>query len=235
MSTYDQKPPVEPIGRILYTEEYGDYNAWPRIEAKYDTVCQCKGFSSDCPFSVYKSKDEKDKKPFKVTFYWRNSKHKYKTIGRFDGNHKEIDSNTYHMTEILEEHATKTAAQTAMRRFAKEAIERVGKPATSEGEWCHGEIGHHGDKFQVKVGDLLYYDSCPGILWRVIGERRASDDWLLKITPAFDFLVNDGTVKDRELGARESHNLRHLNLVDLGVVYTKLGNLLKDEAKRRSE
>lgn len=244
--TYNAQPPVKPIGKILYHQWLRGY--WDRDNPKwkgkeppepsYDKVCECKGFSDDRPFSVFQHKDPKDRHPFKVVFHWYNERPKYFKVKRAGEDRNEVDSDTRHMMDVLEEHQTKSAAQKAMRRYAAEAFAKVNNAPKGEGDGCHNvwldpetTIEH-----PLKVGDLVEYTSCPGIVWRIEGERRANDSWYLQVEPVFSFLVNNGTNKRKELFPRDVYNyVRPIDLVKLGAAYMQLGNVLKDEAKRRSE
>lgn len=241
MAKKNAKPPVKPIGRILYSEYIRDHwfhekpgNAGKsQPEASYDRVCDCKGFSDDRPFSVFFHKVEKDKKPFKVVFHWTNSNYKSFTFKYMGSPRSEMDGDTYHMMDVLEEHATKTAAQKAMRKYAEAAFAKV-DAATPEraGDLCNCT---HGEKGKLRIGDLIQYTSCPGIIWKIIGERRTNRDWSLKVEPIFSFLVDNGTNKVKEIAQRDVYNYVHpLDIVELGTAYTKLGLAIQDEAKRRS-
>lgn len=247
---YNAKPPVKPIGRILYSERYR--KVWdPKMYEHggyrcvgYQKVCECKGFSDDRPFAVYKyerelASNEKppkkaDPKPFKVTFHWTNENFKRKKVQRQGEWRDEIDSDTYHMTDILEEHATLSAAQKAMRRFATEAFAKVNEgKAAKEGDKCHNVCWNGNSEVPLHLGDLVEYVSCPGIVWRIVSERRTTHDWSLKVEPVFSFLVSDGTDKVKEISQRDVYNyVKPIDLVKMGAVYVQLGNVLKDEAKR---
>jgi len=228
-------PPVEPIGHILYGEQYGDRTSYPEMPAKFDRMCDCMGFSDDRPFSVFKSNTH-DLYPYKVVFHWTNPNHKTRKVRRMGEDREEIDYNTYHMMDIIEQHATLSAAQKSMRKFAKEAFAKVNDAPTKDGDACHCVwTDDEGDEHKLFVGDLIEYTSCPGIVWRILGERRASDRWHLQVEPVLSFLVKTGTDKRKELESRDVYNyVRPLDLVELGVAYTKLGLLMQEEAKRRS-
>lgn len=165
------KFPVKPVGRILYSELHGgEWWDCPKAEPKYAGVCECKGFSlKDRPFSVVRQRSSKDneafdvpKLPFCVVFSWRNDKgFKNRTV-RIQGRDEErMDGDTYYMMEVLERHATLSAAQKAMRRYATEAFEKVNDPP-SYGEVCHNTC--EGEKeVKIRVGDAVVYTNCPGI------------------------------------------------------------------------
>lgn len=252
MRKYNAKPPVKPIGRILYSERYQRHwdpkmydNGGYRF-AGFQKVCECKGFSDDRPFAVYRyerelASNEKppkkvDPKPFKVVFCWTNEHHKTVKVFQRQGEWRnETDYDTYAMMDIIEEHETKAAAQKAMRRFATEAFAKVNDAPKGEGSLCHNTYFDHKEEqeYPLNVGDLIVYTSCPGIVWRVEGERRANDSWFLKVNPVFSFMVSNGTEKRKELAARDVYNyVRHADLLDMGTAYMNLGNLLRDEAKR---
>lgn len=199
------------------------------------------GYSlSDRPFSVVKSlKDVKN--PFCVCFDWHNNKgFKSRTV-RINGKDEErMDSDTYYMSEILERHATLSAAQKSMRKFATEAFAKV-NVAPSYGEVCHNSVnggtGESKDTIKLRVGDVVQYTHIPGVVWQVKGEKRKDDAWYTVIVPVFSFLVHNGTDnKERELRTHDVyHYIHHVNIVELGTLYTKLGLFLQDEARRRSE
>jgi len=120
------KAPVKPIGRILYSEIY----TWSPYglggESKYDRVCECKGYSDDRPFSVFLHKDPEDKSPWKVCYHWRNEDgYKQKTVNIFGRPEQRTDEDTYHMTDILQAHASKTAAQKVMRELGTKSVRRI--------------------------------------------------------------------------------------------------------------
>jgi hypothetical protein len=139
------------------------------------------------------------------------------------------------MFEVLERHASLSAAQKAMRRYATEAMAKHAEVRKNE-EVCHNTC--EGDKeLKLRVGDVVIYTNCPGVIWQVKGERRKDDHWYTRIAPVFSFLVHNGTDnKERELRANDVYNcIHHVDIVELGTLYTKLGLFLQDEARRRSE
>lgn len=144
-----------------------------------------------------------------------------------------MDEDTYYMTEILERHATQPAAEKAMRKFASEAFAKVNNPA-SYGEACHIKLR---GEVTINVGDLVTYVSCPGIIWKVKGEVRKNDQWNIQLEPACSFFVDNSTDnKIRTLSAYDAvRALKRVDLLEMGTIYTKLGLLMQDEARRRSE
>lgn len=239
----DAKPPVKPIGRILYSQILRDY--WfhkkpgnrdkVQPEPTYDSVCECKGFTDDRPFSVYFHKDPKDPKPFKVVFHWTNSKFKSFTFDYNGSPRTEMDGDTYHMTDILEAHATKSAAQKAMRKYATIAFDKVNNPATSNGDVCHAvATNEKGKEIKLRIGELIEYSSCPGIVWRIVGERRTKHDWSLQVEPVFSLLVRNGTNKPKEIAERDVYNYVHpIDLMSMGTAFNNFALVIQDEARRR--
>ena len=228
------KPPVKPIGRILYSELMGQRNVYPEIPAKFDRVCDCRGFSDDRPFSVFKAADEADASPFKVVFCWTNEKPTTVKVRRQGEMREEYDNDTYYMMDILEEHPSKYAAQKSMRRFAEESFAKatVTKPLEL-GAICNCE-GANGAK--LRLGDLVRFVSCPGIIWRILSERKTNYDWSLKVEPIFSFLVDDGTDKVKEISQRDvSFYVHPLTLVELGTSYAKFGLVLQDEGRPKKQ
>lgn len=237
MRIYNAKPPVKPIGRILYSQTCdGDYRTYPARLPTYEKVCECRGFSDDKPFSVYRASSAKDKNPWKVVFFWTNEHPKKKKVRRLGEDREETDYDTYIMLDILEEHTSKSAAQKAMRRFADEAFAKVNKAPTGEGAKCHN-TWHDDNKKEhpLHVGDLISYAPCPGIVWKVMGERRTRDAWFLQVEPVLSFLVFNGTNKRKELGPGETWGVKPINIIDLGTTYSQLATLAADEAKRLSK
>lgn len=238
MRKYNAKAPVKPIGRILYNEQYGNNRVYPEVPAKFDKVCECKGFSDDRPFSVYKATSAKDKKPFKVVFHWWNDKPRKVKVNRGGQTVDDNDADDMYMMDILEEHATKNAAQTAMRRFATEAFAKVNDAPQGEGAVCHNRIGGWDDereegKLSVRIGDLVTYSGIPDTLWRVAGERRKDSRWFLQIVPVYVFMGSLDVTKKKEIYNHDCVNMIYpVDLVQLGSTYAQLGNVAVDEAKR---
>lgn len=241
MAKKTARPPVKPVGRILYSQYLTGY--WMRWDPKlkdgevpvptFDKVCDCKGFSTDRPFSVFLNKDATDTKPFKVVFHWRNDKPRTFVVKHMGEDRTIDDDDTRYMMDVLEEHATKDAAQKAMRRFATEAFAKVNDAPTKAGDVCHC-TGF--DDAKLRVGDLVEYASCPGIVWRITGERRANAAWYLQIAPAFSFLVRNGTNKAKELRGHDVYNCIHpIDIVAMASAYTTLGLTIQDEARRKAQ
>lgn len=223
MRTFNAKPPVKPIGRIPYDAQY-----------IYIKVCECKGFSDDRPFSVYKHEASKDVKPFKVVFHWTNDKPKKIKIRCFGEDRFENDRNDTYMLDIIEEHATANAAKKAMRRFAKAAFDKVNESRPKElGSVCNC-MG--ANDCELRLGDLVECTSNPGIVWRILSERKTVRDWSLKVEPVFAFLVDNGTDQIKEISQRDANwYVKPLDIVKLGTLYSKLGMTIADEARRRSQ
>lgn len=233
--------PVKPIGRILNSERH-DHRWDPKAfdgrgSYRYEgfkEVCACKGFSDDRPFAVWKYERElfsnekptekmKDPKPFKVVFHWTNRKDPKRIKVRYGGEEREeYDYDTFTMMDVLEEHATKNAAQIAMRRFATEAFAKVNKHKPQEqGSACNCKGI---DDCELRLGDLVEWTSNPGIVWRILSERRTTHDWSLKVEPAFSFLVNDGTDKVKEVSQRDaSWYVKPIGIVQLNDLHAALG------------
>lgn len=250
MRTFNAKPPVKPIGRILYSECYSRH--WDPDMGKsggyrssgYKQVCECRGFSDDRPFAIFKyerevTSDEKppkqtDPKPFKVTFHWTHDKPKKVKVRRMGEEREEYDNDTYYMIDVLEEHETLSAAKKAMRRFAKAAFDKVNESRPKElGEVCNC-MGANDCK--LRLGDLVECTSNPGIVWRILSERKTVHDWSLKVEPVFAFLVDNGTDQIKEISQRDVNwYVKPLDIVKLGTLYSKLGMTIADEARRRSQ
>lgn len=235
-------PPVAPIGRIPWSHYVMGWSQQfnPKYKGQkppnpvYDRVCKCKGYSSDAPFMVLFHKfasDKEDNKPYKVVYYWR---HPNPTKFKFSWNgeaREEYDDDSHHMLEIIDEHATKSAAQQSMRKFASEAFEKVNRPP-KYGEACHNVA--QGNK-TIFVGDIVYYAGCPGVVWKIVGERRYKARWFLQLQPALSFLnIHLGKKKELHPSDVENHT-RLVDIVELGTFYTELGLFVADEARRKSQ
>lgn len=229
------KPPVKPIGRILHSQQFGDLEhcTGVRKPAPFDRVCDCKGFSDVSPFSVFRSSDAKDEKPFKVVYHWYNDKAKTKLTMVYGRHEHRTDEDDAYRMDIIQAHATKTAAQKAMRAFAEAAFAKVNVTQPQKtGAVCNC-VGV--DDVKLRLGDLVGYSSCPGIVWRIVSERRTNHDWSLKVEPALSFLVSNGTDKVKEISQRDAYSYVTLvDLVELGTRFSQLGTLIAEEAKVRS-
>lgn len=231
------KPPVTPIGRIPYTEimswywfSYDPKNAGKTQVIKYEVVTSCKGYCDDKPFEVFEHLDKNDPKPYKVTFSWKDVRNSSNIKFAWGCEERtELDVDTYYITEILEEHATKNAAVSAMRRFAKEAPEKNAS-AKETGDECHVR-GENGKKFHI--GDLIECRSRPGIIWRIVKESRSVNEWKLHVEPIFSFYVSNGTNKKKMLTqSNVQWNVRSVNIAELSKSYAELGMMIADEARR---
>lgn len=134
--------------------------------------------------------DEKNWLTFTVPPYYRGDKE-----------YVVPDSDTKFMYDVLSDHSTKHAAVTRMRDLAARARAATVPPAAeNSGEECNF-VDSSGQP--ICIDDLLSYRSCPGIIWRVVGERRVTGSWVLGVEPVWSFLVDDGTNKPKELSARD--------------------------------
>lgn len=229
------KPPVKPIGRILYSQQFGkhDHNTGTRRPADFDKVCDCKGHSKDRPFSVYKATSEAVERPFKLVFYWLNPKPKQKATRVYGETEMRDDHDDLYMTDILQEFASKHAAVKAMRAMAEASFAKVNDRVTDPNRPLHTKGDQ--DELKLRIGDLVSNTtSREGIVWTVVGEKRKSDQWYTVLAPVLS-LLHGSTPKQVELSPREMWNVKAIDLVDLASTYSRLGMLLKEEATRRSE
>lgn len=234
------KFPVEPIGSFKYSDVYGKSEAGSvyrdRDTIKYECICDCKGFGDDKPFSVYKEKGDGVKDPFCVTFFWKNDNYKNVKVRVHGRTEERMDDDTYYMFAVLERHATLSAAQKAMRGFATQAAEKLGKAPDTRGELCHNKIGP-GLDIPVRVGDLVLYECSnfvgEGIVWQVTGEIRRHDHWYLKIRPVFSATRSFDDREDKVL-EKGCWYLRPCDLVTLANGYARFAHFINDAKKRLS-
>lgn len=233
MSKKNTQPAVKRIGHILYSEVYADYwfNEKPgnkdkrRPDPTYNRVCLCKGYSADLPFSVFHHDVEGDEKPFKVVYEWKNKNYTTFTFEYQGSIRTEIDNDTYYMLGIVEEHATKTAAQAAMRKLAAAARSKIDAVTPSApSDLCNCTYGAKGE---LRIGDLIEYTSCPGIVWKIAGERKTSHGWALQLEPVFSFLVRTNTDKAKEISWRDVYNyVRPIDLKELRRKHAELASII---------
>jgi len=229
------KPPVTPIGRILYTDVYPDFQFGYLFEtdgpAKFDRIVKCRDFSEVKPFGVYKARAKVDAKPFKVVFSWSNSKAGLKTVTFLGRKEKRLDENQYHILEILEEHTSLSTAQKSMRAFAAEVDKALNKPAKNGGK-CHNKIcGVDGKLRKAVVGEYVTYARADGIIFAVTGERFSSGAWSTIIKPAYSFF---STSTDRYVAAYDGEQMISVvNIADVGAKFAELQLFLQEIAKTK--